>query len=132
MSKRSIILLMRHRHKLLDPIYLNYVCYTFFHFKGQTASIYFGLRRAFDNVLHAVPVHKLYNFRLSEHYVTCFQSYLSSRFSYVRILGKFSSPFSILSGWHKAPRSDVYFVIFLLTLYVPKSVLVNLYCLVMI
>jgi hypothetical protein len=42
---------------------------------------------------------KLKNFGLSSFYLlNWFQSYLSNRSSFVRILGKFSSPFSVLSG----------------------------------
>jgi retron-type reverse transcriptase len=52
----------------------------------------------FDKVPHAVLLNKLNQFGLSSSYVKWFQSYLLNRSSYVRILGKFSSPFSVLSG----------------------------------
>jgi hypothetical protein len=61
-------------------------------------AIYFDLSQAFDKVPHTEMLYKLKNFGLSSRYVTWFQSYLSSRNSSVRILGKFSSFFSVLSS----------------------------------
>jgi retron-type reverse transcriptase len=66
--------------------------------QGQFHSVYFDLSQAFDKVPHAVLLNKLSQFRLSSSYVKWFQSYLLNRSSFVRILGKFSFSFSILSG----------------------------------
>jgi hypothetical protein len=66
--------------------------------QGQFDSVYFDLSQAFDKVPHAVLLNKLSQFGLSSSYVKWFQSYFLSRSSFVRILGKCSSPFSVLSG----------------------------------
>jgi hypothetical protein len=66
--------------------------------KGQTVTIYFDLRESFDKVSRTLLLHKLNSYGLSEQYITWFKSYLSYRSSIVRTLGKFSSPFPILSG----------------------------------
>jgi hypothetical protein len=47
--------------------------------------------------LHALLLHKLDSYGLSERNITWFGSYLSQRSSIVRTLGKFASPFRILS-----------------------------------
>jgi hypothetical protein len=47
---------------------------------------------------HTLLLHKLNNFGLSSFYVNWFQSYLSNTSSFVRIVGKFSSSFSVLLG----------------------------------
>jgi hypothetical protein len=66
--------------------------------QGQFDSVYFDLSQAFDKVPHTLLLDKLNNFGLSSFYVNWFQSYLSNRSSLVRILGKISSSFSVLSG----------------------------------
>jgi retron-type reverse transcriptase len=66
--------------------------------QGQFDSVYFDLSQAFDKVPHTLLLDKLNNFGLSSFNIDWFQSYLSSRSSFVRILGKFSSPFSVSSG----------------------------------
>jgi hypothetical protein len=66
--------------------------------QGQFDSVYFDLSQAFDKVPHTLLLDKLSNFGLSPFYVNWFQSYLSNRSSFVRILGKFSSSFSVSSG----------------------------------
>jgi hypothetical protein len=66
--------------------------------QGQFDSVYFGLSQAFDKATHTLLLDDLNNFGQSSFYVNWFQSYLSDRSSSVRILGKFSSPFSVLSG----------------------------------
>jgi hypothetical protein len=66
--------------------------------QGQTDIIYFDLSQAFGKVSHTLLLHKLNSYGLSERYITWFKSYLSYRSSTVRTLGKFSSPFPILSG----------------------------------
>jgi hypothetical protein len=78
-------------------IYLNDVTPSFCS-QGQFDSVYFDLSQAFDKVPHALLLNKLNQFGLSSSYVKWFQSYLLNRSSFVRILGKFSSPFSVLSG----------------------------------
>jgi hypothetical protein len=64
----------------------------------QFDSAYFDLSHTFDKVPRTLLLDKLNNFGLSSFYVDWFQSYLSNRSSFVRILGKFSSSFSVLSG----------------------------------
>jgi hypothetical protein len=59
--------------------------------------VYFDLNQTLDKVLHTLLLYKL-NFGLSSLYDKWFQSYLSTTSSFVRILGKFSSPCSMLSG----------------------------------
>jgi hypothetical protein len=49
-------------------------------------------------VIIIIIIIKLHNFGLSSSYVKWFQSYLSSRSSFVQILGKFSSSYPVLSG----------------------------------
>jgi hypothetical protein len=66
--------------------------------QGQFDSVYFDLSQAFNKVPHTLLLDKVNNFGLSSFYVDWFQSSLSARSSFVRILGKFSSPFSVLSG----------------------------------
>jgi hypothetical protein len=66
--------------------------------QGQMEAVCFDLNQAFYKVPHTLLLYKLNNFGLSSRYVTWFQSYLSSRNSSVRILGTFSSSFSVLSG----------------------------------
>jgi hypothetical protein len=66
--------------------------------QGQFDCVHFDLRQTFDKVPHTLLLNKLNNFGLSSLYVKWFQSYLSSRSSFVRILGKFSSSYSVLSG----------------------------------
>jgi retron-type reverse transcriptase len=66
--------------------------------QGQFDSVYFDLGQAFDKVPHALLLNKLNQFGLSSSYVKWFQSYLLNISSFVRILGKFPSPFSVLSG----------------------------------
>jgi hypothetical protein len=66
--------------------------------QGQIDAIYFDLSEAFDKVPHTLLLYKLKDFGLSSRYVTWFQSYLYSRNSFVRLLVKFSSSFSVLSG----------------------------------
>jgi sarcosine oxidase/L-pipecolate oxidase len=66
--------------------------------QGQIDAIYFDLSQAFNKVSHTLLLYKVNNFGFSSRYATWFQSYLSSRNSFVRILGKLSSSFSVLSG----------------------------------
>jgi hypothetical protein len=66
--------------------------------QGQYDSVYFDLSQAFDKVPHTLLLDKLNNFGLSSFYIDWFQSYLSNRSSFIRILGKISSSFSVLSG----------------------------------
>jgi hypothetical protein len=66
--------------------------------QGQTDSNYFDLSQAFGKIPNALLLHELHNFRLSQCYITWFQSYLSSRISFVRIIDKLFSPFPMLSG----------------------------------
>jgi hypothetical protein len=55
--------------------------------QGQFDCVYFDLSQASDKVPHTPLLSKLNNFGLSSLYVKWFQSYLSSRSSFVRILG---------------------------------------------
>jgi hypothetical protein len=64
----------------------------------QFDSVYFDLSQDFDKVPHALLFNKLNQYGLSSSYVKLFQNYLLNRSSFVRILGKCSSPFSVLSG----------------------------------
>jgi hypothetical protein len=66
--------------------------------QGQFDCVYFDRSQAFDKVPHTLLLNKLNNFGLSSLYVKWFQSYLSSRSSFVRIFVKFSSSYSVLSG----------------------------------
>jgi hypothetical protein len=66
--------------------------------QGQFDTVYFDLSQAFDKVPHDLLLNKLNQFRQSSSYVKWFQSYLLNISSFVRILGKVSSPFSVLSG----------------------------------
>jgi hypothetical protein len=66
--------------------------------QGQFDSVYFDLSQAFDKVPHILLLDKLNNFGLSSFYVKWSKSCLSNRSSFLRILGKFFSPFFILSG----------------------------------
>jgi hypothetical protein len=66
--------------------------------QGQFDSVYFDLSQDFDKVPDAVLLNNLNQFGLSSSYVKWLQSYLLNRSSFVRILGQFSSPFSVLSG----------------------------------
>jgi hypothetical protein len=66
--------------------------------QGQFDSVYFDLSQAVDRVPHTLLLYKFNNFGLSSFCVNWFQSYSSNRSSFVRILGKFSSSFSVLSG----------------------------------
>jgi hypothetical protein len=66
--------------------------------QGQFDSVHFDLSQAFDKVTHTLLLDKLSNFGLTSFYVNWFQSYLSNRSSFFRILGKFYSLFSVLSG----------------------------------
>jgi hypothetical protein len=63
-----------------------------------SGTVYFNLSQAFNKVHHTLLLDKLNNFGLSSVYVKWFQSYLTNRSSFVCILGKFSSTFSLLSG----------------------------------
>jgi hypothetical protein len=66
--------------------------------QGPTDSTYFDLNQSFGKIPYALLLHKLHNFRISECYITWFQSYLSSRISFVRIVDRLFSPFPMLSG----------------------------------
>jgi hypothetical protein len=57
-----------------------------------------SVSHAFNKVPHTLLLDKLHNFGLSSFYIKWFQSYLLNRSSFVPILGKFSSPFSVMSG----------------------------------
>jgi hypothetical protein len=60
-------------------------------------TVYYDLSQAFDKVRHALLLDKPNQFGVSFSYAKWFQSYLLNRSAIVRILGKFSSPFSALS-----------------------------------
>jgi hypothetical protein len=64
----------------------------------DSLTVYFDRSQAFDKVHHILLLNKPNNFGLSSFYVKWFQSYMSNISSFVRILGKFSSPFSLLPG----------------------------------
>ena len=53
---------------------------------------------AFDLVSHTLLLGKLSSFGLTSAYVSWFRSYLTDRFSCVKISGIFSAPFRILAG----------------------------------
>jgi hypothetical protein len=77
--------------------YLNYVTPPVCS-QGQFESVYFDLSQAFEKILRAFLLDRLNQLGISSSYVKWFQSYLLNRSCFVRILGKFSSPFSVLSG----------------------------------
>jgi hypothetical protein len=62
------------------------------------STVYFDPSQAFDKILHAPLLNKLNQFGLSSSFVKWFRNCLSNRPSFFRALGKFSSPFSVLSG----------------------------------
>jgi hypothetical protein len=70
-------------------------CHLYVHRNSSTLLI---LILHFDKVQHTLLLNKLNNFGLSSFYVNWLESYLSNRSSFVRILGKFSSSYSVLSG----------------------------------
>jgi hypothetical protein len=70
----------------------------------QVDAIYFDFSSAFDLVSHALLLSKLSSFGLSSAYVSWFCSYLTDRFSCVKISGNFSAPFRILAG---VPKGSV-------------------------
>jgi hypothetical protein len=65
--------------------------------KHQVDSIYFDFSSAFDFVPHSIFLYKLYVYGLSDSHVNWFCSYLTVRYSSVRILGVFSSHFAVSS-----------------------------------
>jgi sensor histidine kinase YesM len=65
--------------------------------QGQFDSIYLDLSQAFDKSL-ILLLEKLNNFGLHSFYIKWLRSHLSNRSSFVHILEKFSSSFSVLSG----------------------------------
>jgi hypothetical protein len=77
--------------------YLNYVTPSVCS-QGHFDSVHFDFSQACNNVPHAILLNKLNQNGLSSSYVKWFQSYLLNRSSFVRILRKCSSPFSVLSG----------------------------------
>jgi sarcosine oxidase/L-pipecolate oxidase len=64
----------------------------------QVDAIYFDFSSAFDLVSHTLLLGKLSSFGLASAYVGWFSSYLTDRFSCVKISGIFSAPFRILAG----------------------------------
>jgi hypothetical protein len=62
----------------------------------QIDSIHFDFSQALDKVRHSLLLHKCNYFGLSERYITWLKSYFLYTFSFVRTLGKFSSPFPAL------------------------------------
>jgi hypothetical protein len=69
-----------------------------FVFSEQVDSVYFDFSSAFDLVPHSVLLHKLCAYSLSDSYVNWFRSYLTDRYSSVRISGALSSPIAVSSG----------------------------------
>jgi hypothetical protein len=64
----------------------------------QVDDIYFDFSSAFDVVSHTLLLRKLSSFGLTSAYVSWFCSYLTNRFSCVKISGIFTAPFIILAG----------------------------------
>jgi hypothetical protein len=64
----------------------------------QVDATYFDFSSAFDLVSHTLLLGKLSSFGLTSAYVSWFRSYLTDRFSCVKISGIFSAPFRILAG----------------------------------
>jgi hypothetical protein len=64
----------------------------------QVDAIYFDFSSAFDLVSHTLLLRKLSSFGLTSAYVSWFCSYLTDKFSFVKISGIFSAPFRILAG----------------------------------
>jgi hypothetical protein len=64
----------------------------------QVDAIYFDFSIAFNLVSHTLLLGKLSSFGLTIAYVSWFHSYLTDRFSCVKISGILSVPFTILAG----------------------------------
>ena len=64
----------------------------------QVDAVYFDLTSAFDRVSHSLLLHKLSTYSLSHGYVHWLCSYITNRFSIVRIYSIYSTPFEVLSG----------------------------------
>jgi hypothetical protein len=64
----------------------------------QVDAVYFDFSSALDLVSHTLLLGKLSSFGLTSACVSWFRSYLTDRFSCVKISGIFSAPFRILCG----------------------------------
>ena len=65
---------------------------------SQFDTVYFDLRSDFDLVPHTFLLHKLSAYGLSDDYLSCLHSCITSCYSFVRIHGIYSTPFEVLSG----------------------------------
>jgi len=65
-------------------------------------AIYFDLSSASDLLPHSHLLHKLSANRISDVYVNCLRSYLTSYFV-IRIRNTYSTPFELLSGVPEGP-----------------------------
>jgi hypothetical protein len=66
--------------------------------RRQADAVYFDLSHALDLVPHNMLLRILSSFGLSDAYVSCSRSYLTSRQSRVRISRTLSLPFQVFSG----------------------------------
>jgi hypothetical protein len=70
--------------------------------QSQVDAIYFDFSSAFDLVSHTLLLGKLSSFGLTSAYVRWFRSYLTDRFSYVKISGIFRRILESLPAFRKA------------------------------
>ena len=68
----------------------------------QVDAVYFDLRGTFGHVPHSLLLHKLSAYRLSEGYISWLCSYVTNRYSFVRIYGIYLTLFTHTHTFHRS------------------------------